>query len=249
MDMTLRADFLQLWKEHFPGAELPIAFYYGDDCGDLETLVRPEEWRCLIAQLNDVRRGETLAFDTDSFVCAGGKKYSGFTQDLRPNFEYFLSCGIPGQMEGERYKKSPQIVRDLMGHWPTFVAPARYLIFKRWDCLEEHDHPDVVVFYARPDVLAGLFTLANFDRSEPEGVFAPFAAGCATLVQYPYLEGRKEQPRGVMGLMDPSARPWVKSDLLTFAVPMAKFEGMVRDMDQSFLTTRTWARIRSRMTE
>jgi hypothetical protein len=28
----------------------------------------------------------------------------GFTQELRPNFEFFLTCGIPGEMEGERYK-------------------------------------------------------------------------------------------------------------------------------------------------
>lgn len=29
-----------------------------------------------------------------------------------PNFEYFLSCGIPGKLEGERYKKTPELVRS-----------------------------------------------------------------------------------------------------------------------------------------
>jgi len=29
-----------------------------------------------------------------------------FKQELRPNFEYFLSCGIEGEVEGERYNRS-----------------------------------------------------------------------------------------------------------------------------------------------
>ena len=40
----------------------------------------------------------------------------GFTQELRPNFEFFLSCGIPGEMEGERYKKSQELVLQTVNH-------------------------------------------------------------------------------------------------------------------------------------
>jgi uncharacterized protein (DUF169 family) len=185
MDMTRKQMFERLWGQHFPGAELPITFYYADDPGGLEKAGRPEEWRCFIAQLNEVRRGMPAAFDMDSFACAGGKRYTGFSQVLRDDFDYFLSCGIPGKVEGERYKKSPEIVRALVENWPTHVAPARYIVFKRWDLLEAHDEPDVAIFYATPDVLSGLFTLANYEETEPEGVIAPMAAGCATLVMYP----------------------------------------------------------------
>ena len=31
--------------------------------------------------------------------------YLGFSEKVRPNFEFFLSCGIQGKFEGERYKK------------------------------------------------------------------------------------------------------------------------------------------------
>jgi hypothetical protein len=50
------------------------------------------------------------------------------------------------------------------------------------------DDPEVVIFFAQPDVLSGLFTLANYDEADPNGVFAPFAAGCGSIVHYPYLE-------------------------------------------------------------
>jgi hypothetical protein len=80
--------------------------------------------------------------------CFGGK-ISGFFNRLAPDFEYFLSCGIPGKLEGERYKKSPELVKELLERWPKFKAPARFIVFKRWDKLEVADNPDVVIFLSR----------------------------------------------------------------------------------------------------
>ena len=71
-------------------------------------------------------------------------------------------------MEGERYKKSPEIVKEFMKMRPAFTAPASYAVFKRWDRLEPGDEPEVVVLCAPPDVLSGLFTLAGFEESRPE---------------------------------------------------------------------------------
>jgi hypothetical protein len=150
-------------------------------------------------------------------------------------------------MEGERYKKTPQIVREAFAKVPVFRAPARYAIFKRWDRLEPSDAPGVVIFFASPDVLSGLFTLAGFDETRIEAVIAPFGAGCATIAEYPYLQGEMENPRAVLGLFDVSARPFVEEDVLTFAVPIAKFERMVGNMDESFLTTESWTKVRRRI--
>ena len=110
-----------------------------------------------------------------------------FAMTEKPDFEYFLSCGIPGKVEGERYKKSPEMVKEIMKQMPEFKAPARYIVFKRWDRLEDSDNPEVVIFFGKADVLSGLFTLANFDEIEPNGVIAPFCSGCASIVYYPYL--------------------------------------------------------------
>ncbi len=45
-----------------------------------------------------------------------------------PGFEYFLSCGIPGKLEGERYKKTPALVKDLK-HQPPFCRANQYIVF------------------------------------------------------------------------------------------------------------------------
>jgi hypothetical protein len=159
MDIGFRDRFIALWGEYFDGAALPICFYYTDDEAYREYLRPTKGHMCLVGQLTVVRGGETLCVDRDSVGCPGGRRYLGFTRDVMPDFEYFLSHGIPGKLEGERYKKSPEIVREAMEHSPFAEAPAEYAVFKRWDTLREGDQPEVVIFFVEPDVLSGLFTL------------------------------------------------------------------------------------------
>jgi len=247
MERVIRDTFVELWRKYFNHSELPIAFFYAKEHGSAERAPKAGAWRCLIEELSRVREGQALAFEADSIGCPGGKRYTGFTQKMMPNFEYFLSCGIPGKLEGERYKKSPELVKEIMEKAPTLAAPARYIVFRRWDQLEEADHPEVVVFFAQPDVISGLFTLANFDEADLNGVATPFGSGCSSIVQHPYLEGRASHPRAVMGMFDVSARPFVARDVLTFAVPMAKFRLMVGNMDESFLITASWRKVQERI--
>ena len=165
---------------------------------------------CIIGVLAKVRKGTSLRFDVDSIGCNGGKRYTSFSDTISPTFEYFLSCGIPGKIEGERKKKSPEIVKEMMKIVPLYQAPARFLVFKRFDALEVTDNPDAVVFFATSDVLSGLFTLANYDEIEPNGVFCPFAAGCAAIIQYPYLQNKSPRPRAVIGIFDVPAHMYQK---------------------------------------
>jgi hypothetical protein len=138
-------------------------------------------------------------------------------------------------------------VREFVRQAPCFQAPSRFIVFKPWDALTPEDTPEVVVFFARPDVLSGLFTLANYDQVTPYGVVAPFSAGCGSIVQYPYLERNAESPRAILGMFDVSARSFVPSDVLTFAVPMRKFTGMIANMEESFLITHSWEQVHQRL--
>ncbi len=247
MDMILKTRFLESWNEYFPGAELPIVFYYTNEESGAEKVSPPSAHQCMIGVLAKVRKGTSLRFEASSIGCGGGKRYTGFSEEISPNFDYFLSCGIPGKLEGERYKKSPEIVNEMMKIVPKFKAPAREIVFKRFDRLEEQDKPEAAIFFAPPDVLSGLFTLANFDEIEPNGVFCPFSAGCGSIVQYPYLENRSSRPRAVIGMFDVSARPYVPKETLTFAVPQTKFNRMADNMAESFLITRSWERVKKRI--
>jgi uncharacterized protein (DUF169 family) len=247
MDMKVVEKFSQLWRKYFNDAELPVTFYYTDEEGHAELAKSGSVPRCLIGAIAKVREGKSFCFDAESIGCFGGRRYLGFATHIMDDFEYFLSCGIPGKLRGERYKKSPELVKEAMRLAPSFKAPARFVVFKRWDMLQKSDAPEVVIFFAQPDVLAGLFTLANFDEAEQNGVVAPFGSGCSTIVQYPYLEKQSSRPRAVIGMFDTSARPFVPSSALTFSVPTNKFYRMIENMEESFLITDTWKTIQKRI--
>jgi len=247
MDMRFKQQFLERWEEYVPGADLPIGFYYTDEAGRGGSVPPSRSSRCIICELAQVRQGMSLCFDVNTVGCRGGKRYLGFVPGLGPKFEYFLSYGIPGEMEGERYKKSPELVNEQLKHQPPFEAPGKYAVFKRWDRLDEGDEPAVVIFFAPPDVLSGLFTLANFDETDPYAVITPFGSGCAAIVQYPHHELQSPHPRAVLGMFDVSARPCVPAGVLTFAVPWPKFTRMVGNMEESFLITGSWSKVRARI--
>lgn len=245
LDNSLKERFQSLWSRYFGETELPIILYYTDK----ETVEEndPEKSsRCLIATLNRVRKGASIRFNTNTIRCPGGKRATGWNPDLGDGFEYFLSSGIPDVREGERYMKSPELVKKWLKDSPRYIASSSQIVFKRWDHLDEDDDPEVVIFYANPDVISGLFTLSNYDL-DYEGVIAPFGSGCASIIMNPVLEGGKEHPRCVFGMFDPSARPYVGKNTLTFTVPMKRFTEMVENMEESFLITPTWDTIKKRL--
>ena len=247
MECATRAKFIEIWNEYFPAAELPMAFFYANDPGDVPIAVRSADWTCVICELAKVRNGGALAFDGDTLGCGGSKRYFGFTQELREGFEYFLSCGIAGVMEGERYKKTPEMVTKLMANSPYFEAPAKYIVFKRFDALTDADNPHAFIFFAPPDVLSGLFTLSGYDEPSYEAVIAPFAAGCSAIVFWAMQELAKGTNRSVIGMFDVSARPCVPENTLTFTIPAPRFARMIDNARESFLVTESWEKVRKRI--
>ena len=62
-----------------------------------------------------------------------------------------------------------------------------------------------------------------------------------------YVEKESEHPRGVLGMFDVSARPFVSGNVLSFSVPMKKFTVMIENMEESFLITKSWGKIQRRI--
>jgi uncharacterized protein (DUF169 family) len=245
MKIETRDKFVELWERYFNRAELPITFQYSAHNNNILIPEEPAGHRCVIAQLIKARKGESLCFTDHTVTCIGGKRYLMFSDSMPQGFECYISHYPDGR--GERYKLFPGQVAAFWDNLPKLPTRGEHLIFKRWDKLDETDDPDAVIFFATPDVLAGLFTLTCFDSKEEDAVIAPFGAGCTNIVYYPYREQVKGTNRAVLGLMDPSARKLTKSDLVTFSIPMTKFMQMIDQMEESFLVTDTWKIIQKRI--
>ena len=242
----MKEKFLELWEKYFGNAELPITFYYTDGDGGGEWAKKPAGWSCIICELAKVRKGISLVYDAERVVCGGAKRYLGYTSKMRPGFEYFLSCGN-SDIEGERYLQTPGQVNEFMQNFPLLPGSGRNIVFKRWDKLTDDDQPEVAIFFAKPDVLSGLFTLATFDQHDSDATITPFGSGCSSIVYYPYRESLSERQRAVIGMFDISARPCVGENILTFAIPVKRLEKIVSYMDESFLITESWKKVRKRI--
>jgi uncharacterized protein (DUF169 family) len=240
----------ELWKqfrETLGLKESPLGIYYTNEKPEGVT---PKEGvhACMIGLLQNVRKkGEIIYFDKSHFGCPGGAYYMGFFESPRPNLEYFLSCGIPGEMEGERYIKTPERAREYFARMIPRRAPATYCVFKPVEQFQSGTEPEVIAFFASPDILSGLFTLTNYALERTDAIYAPFSSGCGTILTYPLKEAGKEQPHAILGMFDVSARPMVEKDILTLAMPFSIFLKLLENVADSFLQTESWKKVRNRI--
>jgi uncharacterized protein (DUF169 family) len=203
---------------------------------------------CMIGFLKRARKkGKIVYFDKKHFGCPGGAYYMGFLESPRPNIEYFLSCGIPGEMEGERYIKTPELAREYFGRMRPRPAPATYCVFKPIEQFQDEIKPEVVVFFAPPDILSGLFTLTNYALERTDGVHTPFGSGCSAILTYPLKESEKAEPRAIFGMFDVSARPMVEKDVFTLSMPYSIFLKLLENVSGSFLQTESWKKVLRRI--
>lgn len=246
MITEIKAKFIEKWERYFPGSELPIACYYADDHNGAEFPDAPKVGKhgftCVFTQLAPVRVGKARAFNQDNLGCWGAKGTFGFTQSVADEHTVDFLVNV------ERYKKSAEHVKAVFASAP-FKAGGKYLIFKRWDLLTQNDAPQVVFFFCNPDVISGLHSLANFDTMDSHGVVSPFGSGCDSLVGYSMRELQSGTPNAVLGLFDTSARAFVRRDVMSFSVPWPKLLSMIDNMDDCFLNTYVWEKIKNRFIE
>ena len=229
-------------KEH------PLGAFFSNDKPGAGLSPKEKGHVCMFALLKRARqKGETVYFDAEHVGCFGGGYYMGFQATPMPNIEYFLSCGIPGEMEGERYIKTPEIARQYFASAQPRKAPAKYCLFKSLDKLTDAEEPEVVIFFATPDVLSGLFTLTNYAAERMDAVRIPFSSGCGAILTHPLKEGEKKNLQAILGLFDVSARPFVEPDILTLAMPTNLFLSLLNNQDESFLITKSWEMVRERI--
>jgi len=229
-------------KEH------PLVAFYSNRKPAQGIIPEGEGHACMFSFLKQARHhGKTVYFDENHTGCQGGAYYMGFRPIPRPKIEYFLSCGIPGEMEGERYIKTPEIAREYFASTKPRRAPAKYAIFKALNKLADAEEPEVIIFFAPPDVLSGLVVLTGYASERADAIRLPFSSGCGSILSHPLKEAEKENPHAILGMFDVSARPFVEANILTLAMPTKLFLTLLDNQDESFLITKSWERVRERI--
>ena len=204
-------------------------------------------WTCVIGAIWRARKKGTVAyFDREHFGCLGGAFYLGFLKPQLDTIAYYVSTGIPGRLEGEHYFESPEVSRNFFHTIDPRPAPARFCLFKPISLFDEDESPELVIFFSRPESIAGLNQLATFVTNDFEAVSSPFGAGCSNIVTWPLRYLAQGKLKAVLGGWDPSDRKFLKPDEITFTVPFEMFTRMVNRWPESFLKTATWEVVRKK---
>ena len=251
----------------------PVAIIMTDEKPDGAKQFKEGKWGCVMFMLAAAAKGKQAVFNRSTYGCFGGGVGLGFGNVYKDfpggveGFCYFLSVGnnaweqgkktgevvkqfmndhmFDEFMNGERYVKSPEQVKNFIENLPMTDIPNEYVVFKPLSEVDPaKESPEVIVFLTDMDQLSALTVLANYDRDGNENVIIPYAAGCQTIGIYPFEEAKSKNPRAVAGLTDISARLAIKrqlkDDLMTFAVPFKMFKEMDANVEGSFLQRPSW---------
>lgn len=228
----------------------PVAILWSDRKPEDTVQFKEGKWGCVMWMLARAAKGETVVFDRKTFGCQGGgtglgfgNQYERFLGDIE-GFYHFLSTGFErweagkeliekldnkiGKdrfekiVRGERYIKSPELVKKFVEQLPVIEIPKKYVIFKPLSKVAENEEPIVIIFIVSPHQLSALIILANYTKYSVNNVIVPMGAGCHQIGIYAYKEAESENPRAVIGLTDLDARLNVRrqlsDDVFTFAV-------------------------------
>lgn len=102
----------------------------------------------------------------------------------------------------------------------------------------------LVIFMANPDQLSALIHLFNFDNHRYDNVIVMIASGCASICRILFGELKEKSPRTVIGNVGIGSRIFIDSDLFMFTVTGRDFDQMLEPVDDCFLITENWKRLR-----
>jgi len=233
--MTIQ-EFIIKFREAFgDAAPLPVSLAYGaTPAAEVKSVPK-----CMIGAVSKVRYGDSLTLCADNVLCGGGALYTAF-RPMPERVPVFVS-------EVEHYKKTKEMVKDYVDSLGITLTDKPYLNFVRVDKLSSWDDAEAMIFFATPDILSGLCTWSFYDNNDSDAVTTLFASGCASIITFAVNENQNYGRRCFLGMLDPSARPLVPENELTFTIPMSRFKEMLDTMNDSALYQKAFSALKRRI--
>jgi len=206
---------------------------------------------CIIRNIWLARKKKKAAWIShEECGCMGGGFYTGLYRPYLETNVLYVSTGVPeAGMEGEHCLPSAESMRAFMDDTMPPEATGKYCIFKPLGQFTDANPSLIVIFFARPEVINGLYSLTMYATGDHNSVAAPFSAGCGSLVAWPLVYQQRGEEKAVLGGLDLSARKFMKTDELTFSVPLSLYRKMLDVMEKSALTRHDWENVRKKVSK
>jgi uncharacterized protein (DUF169 family) len=225
-------DLLNHIGKYIPFRLPALCWRFASTPPDRAVMPEKDTWTCMFTFVDEVAKGKRLCLSAEQPGCSGAACYLGFKKPA-PDAGAFLA-------EKERFKKTVELGQAFYKEIKPLPAPDKYAVLERIEDVEDSIVPEIVVLWIDTLSLAGVVTLANYDRQTNDNVIIPFASGCQSIWTIPYKEKLEKLPRCVVGTMDPATRAYLPKDVMTFSMPASRFVEMVENIEGSFLQTSLW---------
>ncbi len=194
--------------------------------------VDDEKWVCMFSLVTGITDGDTVCFYQQHTGCGGAACYLGFKEPAEEGPSFLA--------EKEKLKKDVQLGLAFYESIQARPPKEEFLIWERVQDVEDEVEIETVNLWVTGHSLAGLVTLANYDRATNDNVMIPFASGCQSIWTIPFKQQLEDQPKAVVGGMDPATRLSLPQDVVSFAVPAGRLVEMAENVTGSFLKEDSW---------
>ena len=156
--------------------------------------------------------------------------------------------------EGERIYSSYERAKNFMQNKvPYYENTEKYVVFKPLEDVDENEDVESVIFTLNPLELSVLISFDTSLRDEFGYVMTPPSAACQSIGNFVFFEAEKEDPHGILGLIDLAGRnamrPPLKTDYFTFAVPWKLFKKYEENAEYSYLDGAVWENMKKNLKE
>ncbi len=229
--------FNQLYRRCFgDNAPLPLAVVYSDEPMS-EPMSVPG---CMFKQLHKANSGGVVTYTAQSLNCGGGRAYTGL--DSIPDYVFNYVSIV------EKYKTTPEVAKKAILNIESELSGKPFLNILRTDNLKTFEDVEGLVFLVTPDILSGLFAWANYDTSDLNSVQVPWGSGCSSAITFMVNENKKGGSHCYIGMLDVSARPFFRRDILSFSIPMSRLKQMMLTLSECcVLDSPAWQKVRKRI--
>ncbi len=210
-----------------------VGWYFSSEEIDNSFIFRKDTWVCMFMYVRMMmNKGTRIRFSGDNDrACTGPTEYFGFTE-LEDDGGVFIA-------ETERFKKDLELSMAYTRESAALIHPpkGKYLYMEKLENIDDDREIEVVnLFPADYTNMTKLVTLSHYDRvANMDNVLIPNASGCQSVFTIPYNEKFQENPRSIIGIMEPLVRNFVPKDMMSFSVPANRFVEMANNIEGSFL--------------
>lgn len=230
------------------GCEEPLGISYTENAPEHSATPAPGTGHaCIINYLRMARTKKIdVHFSSEVQACMGGWIYLGYQLPVPDHIVHFVTTGWNGG-EGEHYLASIDAMRRFLKDIDVQPAPAPFCAVRPLSRFSEAEEPLLVTFHCRAETFTGLAMLAGFALDDHDAVAMPFGSGCANIFAWPLTYRRRGMRKAIVGGADPSCRPFMGVDELSFTVTTDMLLDMQETFPRSFLTGRTWTGVRKKI--